>query len=129
MGLSKRGYSWTGVFILLFVFGINLIPLAVITLLANYEAVRRGAAPRYWPIADVQLLEYFPTLQHANETSAFWSSVFALLGGIVPPSISALFAYLLPYIVRRLNKWSGALTRGELDKTVVRQLFVWLLVR
>ena len=39
-----------------------------------------------------------------------------------------MFSYVLPYIMRRLSRWSGALTRGQLDKAVIRQLFIFQLV-
>lgn len=39
-----------------------------------------------------------------------------------------MFSYILPYIMRRLSRWSGALTRGQLDKAVIRQLFIFQLV-
>ena len=78
--------------------------------------------------ADPQVLSWFPTLKRAQDNSKFWAGVFALIGGVAPPAIAGLFAYILPYLVRKLNKWSGALTRGQLDKMVIRQLFIWLLV-
>lgn len=39
-----------------------------------------------------------------------------------------MFSYVLSYIMRRLSRWSGALTRGQLDKAVIRQLFIFQLV-
>ena len=54
--------------------------------------------------------------------------MFTVIAGIAPATIAALFGYVLPYIMRFLSHWSGAMSKGHLDKDVVRQLFFFLVV-
>jgi hypothetical protein len=62
------------------------------------------------------------------ESSDIWKGVFTVSAGIAPATIAAIFGYVLPFIMRFLSHWSGAMTKGHLDKDVVRQLFFFLVV-
>lgn len=75
-----------------------------------------------------QFVEKVDWLRDFRDSSSIWKGLFAVIGGILPPAVAALCGYLLPYAVRWLDRWSGALTRGQLDKSVIRQMFVFLLV-
>jgi hypothetical protein len=52
-----------------------------------------------------------------------WS--FNFISAALPSSISALFSYFLPIAMRKLSKFSGAASRGELDKDVISQYFAF----
>ncbi|WVR05018.1 hypothetical protein IAU60_002030 [Kwoniella sp. DSM 27419] len=90
----------------------NTVPVMFIVLLTNI-----GTA-----------IDQYPKLAQMEKESTLWKVIFTLIEGTLPASVAALFSYFLPYLMRRVNKWSGALTRGELDRAVIRQLFVFMLV-
>ena len=66
-------------------------------------------------------------LHNLQDSSPIWKGLFAVVGGILPPAVAALCGYILPYVVRFFDRWSGALTRGALDKAVIKQMFIFLL--
>jgi hypothetical protein len=70
-----------------------------------------------------------PWLKRLSDSSIIWSSLFTGIAGLLPVSLSAIFNILLPYIMRRIGKYTGALTRGQLDKDVIKNLFVFVIVR
>ncbi|KAG8921438.1 hypothetical protein FRC00_008647, partial [Tulasnella sp. 408] len=47
---------------------------------------------------------------------------------ILPPTVSAVFGYVLPIIMRKLSKYQGALTRSRLDRAVVARYFAFLII-
>lgn len=63
-----------------------------------------------------------------RENSTFWNAVFTAAAGVIPASVAAVFIMALPYVMRFLSQWQGALSRGQLDKDVIRQMFIFLLV-
>lgn len=69
-----------------------------------------------------------PTLKTMRETSTFWNTIFTAAAGILPASLAAIFIMALPYIMRALSRFQGALSTGQLDKDVIRQMFIFLLV-
>jgi hypothetical protein len=75
-----------------------------------------------------QAIEKVPIFKHLAETSDIWKGVFTVSAGIAPATIAAIFGYVLPFIMRYLSRWSGAMSKGDLDKDVVRQLFFFLVV-
>jgi hypothetical protein len=75
-----------------------------------------------------QAIEKVPIFKHLAESSDIWKGVFTVSAGIAPATIAAIFGYVLPLIMRFLSQWSGALSKGHLDKDVVRQLFFFLVV-
>jgi hypothetical protein len=75
-----------------------------------------------------QAIEKVPIFKHLAETSDIWKGVFTVSAGIAPATIAAIFGYVLPFIMRFLSHWSGAMSKGDLDKDVVRQLFFFLVV-
>ncbi|KIR76877.1 hypothetical protein I305_06186 [Cryptococcus gattii E566] len=99
---SRHSHAIIGKFALVVICFVNTIPLMIVTVLANLGTL--------------------------EESSEIWKAIFTVLAGVLPATISAMFSYVLPYIMRRLSRWSGALTRGQLDKAVIRQLFIFQLV-
>ncbi|WRT66921.1 uncharacterized protein IL334_003886 [Kwoniella shivajii] len=76
----------------------------------------------------VRGIDRYPKLAKMQKDSEFWKGIFNILKGALPAIVAALFSLLLPYILRILNRWSGAFTRGQLDKDQIRQLFIFLVV-
>lgn len=74
-------------------------------------------------------MQMWPALKHWHDNSAFGNASITIVGGLAPAGIAAVASISLPYITRFLNRWSGAITRSDLDKAVIRQLFLFLLVR
>ncbi|OCF40143.1 hypothetical protein I317_06032 [Kwoniella heveanensis CBS 569] len=99
---SRHSHSAAGKIALWIICFINTVPVMFIVLLTNVGVKK--------------------------EESAFYSAVFMVLEGLLPATVAAIFSYMLPYMMRRVNRWSGALTRGQLDRACIRQLFVFLLV-
>ncbi|WVF72425.1 hypothetical protein IAT40_007240 [Kwoniella sp. CBS 6097] len=109
---SRHSHAASGKIALWIICFINTVPVMFIVLLTNV-----GVA-----------IDRFPELAKKKEESAFYSAVFMVLEGLLPATVAAIFSYALPYMMRRVNRWSGALTRGQLDRACIRQLFVFLLV-
>lgn len=110
LGLTKAELARNqtiGWIILVFVCFANTIPLFVISILANLAS----------------LTSYVPFL-------ATWSSAspgtFTIISGVLPPTVSALFGYVLPIIMRYLTKYMGAYTHSRLDRAVVARYFAFL---
>ncbi|WVQ64266.1 uncharacterized protein L199_002428 [Kwoniella botswanensis] len=97
---------------LIFVCFLNTIPVMGIVFLTNI-----GIA-----------IDRYPKLKQMQEDSQFWKVIFMIIEGVLPAAVAAIFAYFLPYIMRELNRWSGSITRGQLDKDQIRQVFIFLLV-
>jgi len=87
----------------------NTVPLLLISLLANLSSVA----------------QYVPFLQEW-QTSSEWS--FALVNGILPPTVSAIFGWILPKIMRWLSEYQGAITQTRLDRAVVQRYFAFLII-
>jgi hypothetical protein len=87
----------------------NTIPLLIISLLANLSSVA----------------QYVTALQEWQKSSE-WS--FALVNGILPPTISAIFGWVLPKIMRWLSEYQGAITQTRLDRAVVQRYFAFLII-
>jgi hypothetical protein len=87
----------------------NTIPLLIISLLANLSSVS----------------QYVTFLQQWQQSSE-WS--FALVNGILPPTISAVFGWILPKIMRWLSRYQGAITQTRLDRAVVQRYFAFLII-
>ncbi|CAD6569104.1 MAG: hypothetical protein TREMPRED_005048 [Tremellales sp. Tagirdzhanova-0007] len=109
---SRRNHAIMGEIALVLICFLNTIPLMAITILANLETA----------------IQQIPDLRNLQNSSKLWKAFFTSIAGILPASIGAIFSYVLPYVMRYLSKWSGALTRGKLDEDVIRELFVFLLV-
>ena len=87
----------------------NTIPLLIISLLANLSSVA----------------QYVPFLQEWQNSSE-WS--FALVNGILPPTVSSIFGWILPKIMRWLSEYQGAITQTRLDRAVVQRYFAFLII-
>lgn len=87
----------------------NTVPLLIISLLANLSSVA----------------QYVTFLQEWQKSSE-WS--FALVNGILPPTVSAIFGWILPKIMRWLSQYQGAITQTRLDRAVVQRYFAFLII-
>jgi len=87
----------------------NTAPLFLISVLANLDSIRA----------------YIPFLQSWFQASP---SSFAIVSGVLPASISGLFSFFLPIIMRWLTKFMGALTRSKLDRAVIARYFTFLII-
>ncbi|KAJ7072649.1 hypothetical protein C8F01DRAFT_1361960 [Mycena amicta] len=101
------GFGW-----LLLVCFLTLIPLLLVAALANMDAVTTAG--------------YLPFLDSWSGHSAI---TFAIVSGILPPVVSALFTTIfLPRFFRWLGRYQGALTRARLDRVVVGRYFAFLVI-
>ncbi|ORX40068.1 hypothetical protein BD324DRAFT_648679 [Kockovaella imperatae] len=108
---ARRSHTISGYIALSIIFAIYTVPLMFITVLANVDTVADNVD---W-------------LGDLRDTNTFTKVIFTALAGVLPPAVAAAFAYVLPYAIRWLDKWSGALSRGELDKHVIKSLFAFQL--
>lgn len=51
------------------------------------------------------------------------NGTFSAVSGILPPAVAALFAMLLPLIIRAISRFRGSTTTTELDRLVCSRLF------
>lgn len=98
-----------GVLWLILVCFFNTIPLFVISVLANLDGIRI----------------YVPFL---DEWASKSPSSFAVASGVLPATISGIFGFFLPIIMRWLTKFMGALTYSKLDRAVVARYFAFLVI-
>ncbi|XP_006461255.1 hypothetical protein AGABI2DRAFT_48387, partial [Agaricus bisporus var. bisporus H97] len=98
------GFLW-----LVLVCFVNTVPLFIISVLANLDALRA----------------YVPFLQSWSDANAY---SFAFVSGVLPPTISGIFGFFLPIIMRKLSKFMGALTHSKLDRAVVARYFTFLVI-
>ncbi|TFL07149.1 DUF221-domain-containing protein [Pterulicium gracile] len=103
---SKKfiGYIW-----LALVCTFNTVPLLVISVLANLSTISG----------------YVDFLGSWSDSSP---ASFTLVSGVLPPAVSAFFAFFLPIIMRKLMKFMGALTHSRLDRAVVARYFAFLVI-
>ncbi|KAF8622662.1 hypothetical protein AX15_006773 [Amanita polypyramis BW_CC] len=87
----------------------NTVPLFIISVLANLSS----------------LTVYVPFL---NEWSMTSPATFAIISGVLPPSISGLFGFFLPIIMRWLTKYMGATTHSRLDRAVIARYYAFLII-
>ncbi|KAG6867794.1 hypothetical protein C0993_010989 [Termitomyces sp. T159_Od127] len=98
------GFVWLAV-----VCFFNTVPLFVISILANLETLR----------------QYVPFLNGWANGSP---GTFAFVSGVLPPTISAVFGFFLPIIMRWLTKYMGALTHSKLDRAVIARYYSFLII-
>ncbi|KAG6920196.1 hypothetical protein DXG01_004965 [Tephrocybe rancida] len=98
------GFVWLAV-----VCFFNTVPLFIISVLANLESLR----------------VYVPFLDSWANASP---GTFAFISGVLPPSVSGLFGFFLPIIMRWLTQYMGALTHSKLDRSVVARYFSFLVI-
>ncbi|KAH9944775.1 DUF221-domain-containing protein [Amylocystis lapponica] len=103
---QRKTTGWT---ILIAVCFFNTIPLLIISILANLASLT----------AYVSFLEKW---------SVASPGTFTFVSGVLPPSVSALFGYALPHIMRVLSKYQGAYTHSRLDRAVVARYFAFLVI-
>ena len=73
----------------------------------------------------LQLTAFVPFLETWSESSP---SSFTFLSGVLPPTVSALFGWALPIIMRKLTKYMGAYTYSRMDRAVVARYFAFLVI-
>ncbi|TFK74590.1 DUF221-domain-containing protein [Pluteus cervinus] len=87
----------------------NTVPLFVISVLANLDALK----------------VYVPFLESWSDDSP---SSFAFVSGVLPPAVAGIFGFVLPIIMRRLTQYMGALTHSSLDRNVIARYFFFLVI-
>lgn len=103
---SQQMIGWLWLAVVCF---FNTVPLLFISLVANLAHVAT----------------FVPFLQKWQDSSE-WT--FALVNGILPPTISAIFGFFLPKIMRWLSRYQGAITHSRLDRAVVARYFAFLII-
>ncbi|EGO00856.1 hypothetical protein SERLA73DRAFT_50768, partial [Serpula lacrymans var. lacrymans S7.3] len=98
-----------GFLILALVCFFNTIPLFVISILANLASIAA----------------FVPFIESWSKASP---GSFAVISGVLPPAVSALFAFFLPIVMRWVSRWQGALTQSRLDRAVVARYFAFLVI-
>lgn len=98
------GWLWLALFCFL-----NTVPLLLVSALANLT----------------HIAVYIPFLATWQDKSE-WS--FALVNGILPPIVSAIFGWILPIVMRWLSQYQGAITYSRLDRAVVARYFAFLII-
>ncbi|WWD06376.1 hypothetical protein V865_004466 [Kwoniella europaea PYCC6329] len=92
------------------------------------DAKAKHSSAIFGKLALLFAIDRYPKLKQMQEDSQVWKVIFMIIEGVLPAAVAAIFAYFLPYIMRELNRWSGSITRGQLDKDQIRQVFIFLLV-
>ncbi|KAG5647091.1 hypothetical protein DXG03_001461 [Asterophora parasitica] len=87
----------------------NTVPLFIISILANLESLRA----------------YIPFLDQWAEASP---KSFAFISGVLPPTVSGIFGFFLPIIMRWLTQYMGALTNSRLDRAVIARYYTFLVI-
>lgn len=64
----------------------------------------------------------WPAFDHAMVTHKFW---FSILQGVLAPLVSTLFFMILPFIMRKLSRWQGKLTRNDREREALRKLYAF----
>lgn len=56
----------------------------------------------------MKLSAYVSFLAKWQDAGQWGDWTFSIVAGVLPPSISAVFQLLLPYLIRKLTKYQGA---------------------
>jgi len=87
----------------------NTVPLFVISVLANLDQIKTYVSfLNKWAIAS--------------------PSSFAVVSGVLPPTVSGVFGFFLPIIMRWLSQFMGGLTHSKLDRQVIGHYFAFLII-
>jgi len=89
--------------------GLYTIPLVAVSFLANLAAIT----------------QYVPFLNTWSVKSE-WS--FSAFVGIAPPILSALLQLLLPFIMRKLMRKRGLITKTQVDRSVLAKYWAFLII-
>ncbi|KAF8526059.1 DUF221-domain-containing protein [Hysterangium stoloniferum] len=101
---KTMGWIWLSVFAFF-----NTIPVFAISILANLNAIAH----------------FVPFLAKiANDHTYF----FALVSGVAPPSVSAIFGYFFPMVMRWLSRYQGGVTQSRLDRAVIARYFAFMII-
>ncbi|GLB37735.1 putative cytosolic domain of 10TM putative phosphate transporter [Lyophyllum shimeji] len=98
------GFVWLAV-----VCFFNTVPLFIISILANLESLR----------VYVHFLDSWATASPKS---------FAIVSGVLPPTVSGIFGFFLPIIMRWLTQYMGALTHSRLDRAVIARYYTFLVI-
>ncbi|KAF5348705.1 hypothetical protein D9758_006773 [Tetrapyrgos nigripes] len=104
-----RGKRTIGFLWLILVCFFNTIPLFIISVLANLDSIKT----------------YVPFLESWSNSSPF---SFAFISGVLPPTVSGIFGFFLPIIMRWLSQFMGSLTHSKLDRQVIARYFAFLVI-
>lgn len=118
------GYCWTVIVCIL-----SLIPMLPVATFANLDAVsiiaqcnKFNLLTKYWQIKDTG---YIPALQTWSRDSPI---SYAIVSGVAPPALAALFTFFFPRIMRWLTRYMGARTHSRLDRAVIARFFGFLVI-
>lgn len=53
---------------------------------------------------------------------------YAIVSGVLPPAVAALFSFSLPRLMRRLSKYMGANSHTMLDRVVIARYFTFMII-
>jgi hypothetical protein len=98
------GWLWLGLATI-----VNIIPLVIVSVFAN--------------LSDVSEFDAFAFLARWKDSSP---KTFSLANGIIPPTLSAIFSFFFPLIMRSISQYQGAVTNSRLDRAVVARYFAFL---
>ncbi|KAJ3936997.1 MAG: hypothetical protein NXY57DRAFT_35556 [Lentinula lateritia] len=87
----------------------NTVPLFIISILANLNSIK----------------SFVPFLRSWASASP---ATFALVSGVLPPTVSGIFGFFLPVIMRWLSQFMGSLTHSKLDRQVIAHYFAFLVI-
>ncbi|KAF8520851.1 DUF221-domain-containing protein [Gautieria morchelliformis] len=102
----KKTLGWVWLCVVAF---FNTVPLLAISALANLNA----------------LAHFVPFLSRVANNHV---ALFALVSGVAPPSVAAIFGYFFPMIMRWLSKYQGAATKSRLDRAVIARYFAFMII-
>lgn len=89
--------------------GLYTIPLVAVSFLANLAAITQ-----------------YVGFLNAWSVNSEWS--FSAFVGIAPPLLSALLQLLLPFIMRKLIRKRGLITKNQVDRSVLAKYWAFLII-
>ncbi|GMK57068.1 hypothetical protein CspeluHIS016_0309080 [Cutaneotrichosporon spelunceum] len=98
------GFIWIA-----FVCFLNTLPLTIVAIIANLGALS-------------QYVGFIGAWQQASP----WS--LNIISGVLPASLQGFFGLILPYIIRRISKRQGPLTRSKLERAVIARYYFFMIV-
>ncbi|KZT39324.1 DUF221-domain-containing protein [Sistotremastrum suecicum HHB10207 ss-3] len=102
----KKTLGWFWMAVVCF---FNTVPLLAISILANIQSLTAWVG-------------FLDDWQQKSGTT------FAIVSGVLPPAVSAIFGYFFPIIMRWLSQYQGATTNSRLDRAVVARYFAFLII-
>ena len=73
----------------------------------------------------LQLIAFVPFFETWSKQS---SRSFAIISGVLPPAVSALFGWALPIVMPKLTKYMGAYMHSRMDRALVARYFAFRII-